>query len=342
MKNYFFGLIILLVLVFTVACSGETKETGNVANNDSGNSKMETEVNNDQSNKEETGEEIEESDDVIKEATEEKKEAAKEENTSSESVLKEESTSEKETSGPEPVVTTKKSTSKEAIDFKTIEQNDSNIEKGKTKVVQEGVEGTRTITYIETYEDGKFVSKEKVSSKTTIEPINRIISVGTKEPPVEVTGMQYPLAAEKNVITNELLTQAVKVLHIYGNGLKNRDVKALNNYIDKNIVDGHAQSSRPWMKSEWENKISSDIRDKSLLDDSYLDEYTNYLLHANKGELKVAEYNKDSELLNVYLSYQSADFESIGKYDIQFLFSVSPWKNNMYNLQVVQFYKSYR
>jgi len=81
----------------------------------------------------------------------------------------------------EPVITYENSTSTEAIAFETVEQQDPTLEKGKTVVTQEGQDGVRTITFKETYKDGKFVSKEQVSSEITKAPVNKIVKVGTKE-----------------------------------------------------------------------------------------------------------------------------------------------------------------
>lgn len=82
----------------------------------------------------------------------------------------------------QPVVTTKTTTATETIAFKTENKNDSSLEKGKTKVVQNGQNGTRTITYKETYKDGKLASKDQVSSKVTKNPVNKVVHVGTKAP----------------------------------------------------------------------------------------------------------------------------------------------------------------
>lgn len=77
-----------------------------------------------------------------------------------------------------PVVTTKSST--EVVPFETITQNDANLPKGQTKVVQEGVNGERTVTTEFTTTNGVTTSKV-VGSSITKQPINKIIAVGTKE-----------------------------------------------------------------------------------------------------------------------------------------------------------------
>ena len=105
--------------------------------------------------------------------------------TSGSTASKSTSSSNQQKSAPkkkEPVITTKTTTATESIGFKTVNQNDNSLEKGKTKVAQEGKNGTRTITYKETYKDGKLTSKEQVKSEVTKQPVDKIVKVGTKEP----------------------------------------------------------------------------------------------------------------------------------------------------------------
>ena len=75
---------------------------------------------------------------------------------------------------PELVVST------EGIDFETITQNDATLPKGQTKVVQEGINGERTIyTEVSTVNGEK--SSKIVENSITKQPVNKIIAVGTKE-----------------------------------------------------------------------------------------------------------------------------------------------------------------
>ena len=75
---------------------------------------------------------------------------------------------------PELVVST------EAIDFETITQNDATLPKGQTKVVQEGVNGERTIyTEVSTVNGEK--SSKIVENSITKQPVNKVVAVGTKE-----------------------------------------------------------------------------------------------------------------------------------------------------------------
>ena len=80
--------------------------------------------------------------------------------------------------GTKPVVTTKSST--EVVPFETVTQNDANLPKGQTKVLQEGVNGERTVTTEFTTTNGVTTSKV-VGNSITKQPINKIIAVGTKE-----------------------------------------------------------------------------------------------------------------------------------------------------------------
>lgn len=90
--------------------------------------------------------------------------------------------SKKEESKPKNVTTTKTTTATESIPFETVRQNDASLEKGKEVVAQNGQNGVRTITYKETYVNGKLTKKEQVPSKVTKNPVNKVIKVGTKQP----------------------------------------------------------------------------------------------------------------------------------------------------------------
>lgn len=84
---------------------------------------------------------------------------------------------------PKPVITTKNETETQAIDFKTVRQNDNTLEKGKEVVSREGEKGTRTIVYKITYTDGKQTNKAETSNTVTKQPVDKIIKFGTKEAP---------------------------------------------------------------------------------------------------------------------------------------------------------------
>jgi uncharacterized protein YabE (DUF348 family) len=77
----------------------------------------------------------------------------------------------------------KKSVDGEAIDFSTIERDDSSMLEGETEVVREGAEGARDVTYRITYRNGEVVARKVLTQDVTREPVDAIVRVGTKEEP---------------------------------------------------------------------------------------------------------------------------------------------------------------
>ncbi len=73
-------------------------------------------------------------------------------------------------------------TESEELDFKTLRQNDGNLEKGKTRVEREGKKGVKERKIEITYEDGEEVEREVLSEEIIKEPVNRVVKVGTKAP----------------------------------------------------------------------------------------------------------------------------------------------------------------
>lgn len=70
-------------------------------------------------------------------------------------------------------------TETQTVAYKTVRQNDNDLEKGATKVLQDGIDGEKEIETKVTYEDGKIVSKQKVSETIKKSPIDKVIAVGT-------------------------------------------------------------------------------------------------------------------------------------------------------------------
>ena len=68
----------------------------------------------------------------------------------------------------------------EDIKFETIFKENPELKKGETKVIQKGENGEKTVKYKVTYNNGKEVSREKISEKITKEPVKEITEVGTK------------------------------------------------------------------------------------------------------------------------------------------------------------------
>jgi uncharacterized protein YabE (DUF348 family) len=84
-------------------------------------------------------------------------------------------------------VTTKRSSSTEPVAFPTVRKKSGDLYEGSTKVDQQGVTGSRTITVEQTLVDGKVSATREVSSKVTKEPVSRVLLVGTKSRPAPTT-----------------------------------------------------------------------------------------------------------------------------------------------------------
>jgi uncharacterized protein YabE (DUF348 family) len=78
-------------------------------------------------------------------------------------------------------VDVKKVTKRKQIAYEVIRKNSAKLEKGKTKIDVAGRKGVRTLTYVETRENGKLTDRKKTSSSITTRPVTQVILVGTKE-----------------------------------------------------------------------------------------------------------------------------------------------------------------
>ena len=83
--------------------------------------------------------------------------------------------------------------SKEVVPFETVEQPDATLPKGQTKILQEGVNGERTILTETTTVDGKQSSKV-IENVITKQLVNKVIAVGTKG---DATSTPQPVAPEE-------------------------------------------------------------------------------------------------------------------------------------------------
>src|SRR5699024_4068712 len=77
----------------------------------------------------------------------------------------------------------------ETIDFKAKEKTDSNLEKGKKKVIQQGSNGSVEKTYELVLENGKEVEKTEIDKKVLQKAKKEIVYIGTKEKPKAIKQM---------------------------------------------------------------------------------------------------------------------------------------------------------
>lgn len=75
---------------------------------------------------------------------------------------------------PAAVITTEEKVETEKIAFKEKRILNTDLEPGTEKVVQEGVDGEKTITYLITYSDGEETSKEIINEEIILEPVDKI------------------------------------------------------------------------------------------------------------------------------------------------------------------------
>lgn len=85
------------------------------------------------------------------------------------------------TSASDEKTTTKTVTSTVAIPHQSYNVYVSNLEKGKTQVTTQGVDGEKTVTTEMTYKGDQLVSQKVVSETVTKQPVTEVIAVGTKE-----------------------------------------------------------------------------------------------------------------------------------------------------------------
>ncbi|NTW71630.1 MAG: peptidoglycan DD-metalloendopeptidase family protein [Eubacteriaceae bacterium] len=78
----------------------------------------------------------------------------------------------------------KKALESEGIPFQTTFVNDSTLYTGEKKVKSPGIEGIKEKTMLYTFLDGKKVSEERTAERVIKEPVNEVVSVGTKPLPV--------------------------------------------------------------------------------------------------------------------------------------------------------------
>jgi resuscitation-promoting factor RpfB len=69
----------------------------------------------------------------------------------------------------------------EALDFGTVEREDSSMFEGDTETVRSGTDGARDVTYRLTYRNGDLVGTKVLRQDVLREPVDAIVKVGTKE-----------------------------------------------------------------------------------------------------------------------------------------------------------------
>lgn len=87
-------------------------------------------------------------------------------------------------------------TETQEISYKTIEKKSADLQLGKTKIEQEGKNGTRQLTYKVRYENGKQVEKTEIENKIIENAVDRVRVVGTKQTAATFTASASAAAPE--------------------------------------------------------------------------------------------------------------------------------------------------
>ena len=78
----------------------------------------------------------------------------------------------------------KRSVKGEAVDYDTVTSYDSSMYDDESTVQRDGVAGLRNVTYVLRYENGVLVGRRVVSQDVLRDPIDALVTVGTKDRPV--------------------------------------------------------------------------------------------------------------------------------------------------------------
>ena len=91
------------------------------------------------------------------------------------------------------VVSVVNETTRKVVPFETYTENDSSLFIGETVTVTEGKNGNIQIQEETVYKNGEEQSVRIASEKVTVQPVNKVVKVGTKHKNVLECGLHYPL-----------------------------------------------------------------------------------------------------------------------------------------------------
>jgi uncharacterized protein YabE (DUF348 family) len=89
----------------------------------------------------------------------------------------------------------KKRVAREALDFGTVQQNDSSLLEGKSTVARSGSAGVRDVTYRLVFRNGEITDRTVLRQKVLRGPVDEIIKIGTKQQPPPPAPAPEPAAA---------------------------------------------------------------------------------------------------------------------------------------------------
>jgi len=98
-----------------------------------------------------------------------------------------------QTAKPVATITTKTTTQTKSVPFTSTTVQSASLAQGTTKITTRGVNGVETLTYQNTYSNGKQTAQKIISDVVTTQPVTQVTSIGTYVAPVTPTSSCYPL-----------------------------------------------------------------------------------------------------------------------------------------------------
>lgn len=99
-------------------------------------------------------------------------------------------------------VTTEEKTETETIKYETVYKMSSSMNEGTSKVTQQGENGEKKVTYKLTYIDGKLTEKEVLKEAIIKEPVDRIITQGSKKT-TQGTSQKTTQSGGKSIVSKQ-------------------------------------------------------------------------------------------------------------------------------------------
>jgi hypothetical protein len=97
-----------------------------------------------------------------------------------------------------PKIEVKEDVKTDEIVFETQQQDDPTLEKAQTKVKQEGKNGAQVTVSKVTYTDGKETNRAIVSQSITVQPVTKIVLIGTKTVQVSAPASTTQVITQSN------------------------------------------------------------------------------------------------------------------------------------------------
>ncbi|WP_099205606.1 3D domain-containing protein [Scatolibacter rhodanostii] len=130
----------------------------------------------------------------------------------------------------------KEETKTEEIAFQTVEETDSSIYAENGFVKTEGVNGKKELTVKQYYVEGELDREESVSEKIVLEPVNKVVVVGTKKYEEKAPVQEIPDQSSSSSGESSGSTTSGKTFTGYASAYSNTGYTADGSYTSRGIV----------------------------------------------------------------------------------------------------------